>query len=40
MQEFLEFNDPTSEILKVIINRIEIHQDKQIDLDLYLNFKD
>ena len=26
-----------SEIMKVIINRIEIHQDKQVDL--YFNFK-
>ena len=38
VQEFLNFNDPTPETLKVIINKIEIHQDKQIDL--YLNFKD
>ena len=36
VQEFLNFNDPTPETLKVIINKIEIHQDKQIDL--YLNF--
>ena len=37
VQEFLSLNKPTSEIMKVIINRIEIHQDKQ--LDLYFNFK-
>ena len=36
VQEFLNFNDPTPEIMKIIVNRIEIHQDKQIDL--YLNF--
>ena len=37
IQEFLSINKPTSEIMKVIINRIEIHQDKQVDL--YFNFK-
>ena len=37
VQEFLSLSKPTSEIMKVIINRIEIHQDKQ--LDLYFNFK-
>ena len=37
IQEFLSLNNPTSEIMKVIINRIEIHQDKQVDL--YFNFK-
>ena len=37
VQDFLSLNEPTSEIMKVIINRIEIHQDKQIDL--YFNFK-
>ena len=37
VQEFLTLNKPTAEIMKVIINRIEIHQDKQIDL--YFNFK-
>ena len=37
VQDFLSLNKPTSEIMKVIINRIEIHQDKQIDL--YFNFK-
>ena len=37
VQDFLSLNEPTSEIMKVIINRIEIHQDKQ--LDLYFNFK-
>ena len=33
----MSLNKPTSEIMKVIINRIEIHQDKQVDL--YFNFK-
>ena len=37
IQEFLSLNKLTSEIMKVIINRIEIHQDKQVDL--YFNFK-
>ena len=37
VKEFLSLNKPTSEIMKVLINRIEIHQDKQVDL--YLNFK-
>ena len=35
--EFLELKEPTPEIMKVIINRIEIHQNKQVDL--YFNFK-
>ena len=37
IQEFLSLNRPSPEIMKVIINRIEIHQDKQVDL--YFNFK-
>ena len=37
VREFLNLNEPTPEIMKVIINRIEIHQDKQVDL--YFNFK-
>ena len=37
VKEFLSLSKPTSEIMKVIINRIEIHQDKQVDL--YFNFK-
>jgi replicative DNA helicase len=37
VQDFLSLNKPTSEIMKVIINRIEIHQNKQVDL--YFNFK-
>ena len=37
VQDFLSLNKPTSEIMKVIINRIEIHQDKKVDL--YFNFK-
>ena len=37
VKEFLELKEPTPEIMKVIINRIEIHQDKQVDL--IFNFK-
>ena len=37
VKEFLELKEPTLEIMKVIINRIEIHQDKQVDL--FFNFK-
>ena len=37
VQDFLSLNKPTAEIMKVIINRIEIHQDKQ--MDLYFSFK-
>lgn len=37
IKEFLEVEKPTSEIMKVIINKIEIHQDKQVDI--YFNFK-
>ena len=37
VQDYLSLSKPTSEIMKVIVNRIEIHQDKQVDL--YFNFK-
>lgn len=37
VKEFQNLREPTPEIMKVIINRIEIHQDKQIDI--YFNFK-
>lgn len=37
VQDFLSLNRPTAEIMKVIINRVEIHQDKKVDL--YFNFK-
>lgn len=37
VKEFLKLENPTSEIMKVIINRIEIHQDKQVDI--VFNFK-
>ncbi len=37
VKEFLELKNQTPEIMKVIINRIEIHQDKQVDI--YFNFK-
>ena len=37
VNEFLQLEKPTPEIMKVIINRIEIHQDKQVDI--LFNFK-
>lgn len=37
VKEFLKVEKPTHEIMKVIINKIEIHQDKQVDI--YFNFK-
>jgi hypothetical protein len=37
VKEFLKLENPTSEIMKVIINRIELHQDKQVDI--VFNFK-
>lgn len=37
VKEFLKVEKPTPEIMKVIINKIEIHQDKQVDI--YFNFK-
>ena len=37
VKEFLSLEKPTPEIMKVIINRIEIHQDKQVDI--FFNFK-
>ena len=37
IKEFLKLDKPTSEVMKVLINRIEIHQDKKIDL--FFNFK-
>lgn len=37
VKEFLELKKPTPEMMKVIINRIEIHQNKQIEL--YFNHK-
>ncbi len=37
VKEFLKLEKTTSEIMKVIINKIEIHQDKQVDI--YFNFK-
>ena len=32
IKEFLNMEKPTPELMRVIINRIEIHQDKQVDL--------
>lgn len=37
VKEFLSLKNPTPEVMRVIINRIEIHQDKQIDIKF--NFK-
>lgn len=37
VKEFLKLEKPTPELMKVIINKIKIHQDKQIDI--YFNFK-
>ena len=37
IKEFLDLKEPTPEVMKVIINRIEIHQDKQVDI--YFNFR-
>ena len=37
VKEFLKLENPTPELMKVLINRIEIHQDKQVDL--VFNFK-
>ncbi len=37
VKEFLKLEKPTPEIMKVMINKIEIHQDKQIDI--IFNFK-
>ncbi len=37
VKEFLKLEKPTPEIMKVIINKIEIHQDKQVDI--LFNFK-
>ena len=37
VNDFLKIEKPTPEIMKVLINRIEIHQDKQVDI--IFNFK-
>lgn len=37
VKEFLKLEKPTPEIMKVIINKIEVHQDKQVDI--VFNFK-
>ena len=37
VKEFLKLEKPTPEIMRVLINRIEIHQDKHVDL--VFNFK-
>ena len=37
IEEFFKLENPTSEIMKLMINRIEIHQDKQVDI--IFNFK-
>lgn len=37
LNDFLKLEEPTPEIMKILINRIEIHQDKQVDI--IFNFK-
>lgn len=37
VHDFLKLEKPTPEIMRVLINKIEIHQDKQVDL--YFNFR-
>jgi len=37
VKDFLKLENPTPEIMKVVVNRIEIHQDRQIDI--IFNFK-
>lgn len=37
IKEFLGLENPTPELMKVIINKIDVHQDKQIDI--FFNFK-
>ena len=37
VKEFLSLKNPTPEIMKLIINKIELHQDKQVDI--IFNFK-
>ena len=37
VNDFLNLEKPTPEIMRVLINKIEIHQDKQVDL--YFNFR-
>ena len=37
VNDFLGLEKPTPEIMKVLINRIEVHQDKQVDI--IFNFK-
>ena len=37
IEEFLNMNKPTKEIIREFIEKIEIHSDKQVDI--YFNFK-
>ena len=37
VKDFLKFEKPTPEIMKVFINRIEVHQNRQVDI--IFNFK-
>ena len=37
VNDFLKLEKPTPEVMKVLINRIEVHQDKQVDI--IFNFK-
>ena len=36
IKEYLSLEKPTSEFMKMLINRIEVHQNKEIDI--YFNF--
>ena len=37
IKEFLNIENPTPELMRIIINRIEIHQDKQVDIIFNFN---
>ena len=37
IKEYLSLEKPTPELMKLLINRIEVHQNKEIDI--YFNFK-
>ena len=37
IEEFLKIKNPTKEIIREFIEKIEIHSDKQVDI--YFNFK-
>lgn len=35
INDFLKLEKPTPEIMKIFINRIEVHQDRQVDIIFY-----